>query len=74
MAHAHQADRRNVWTDPVSHELVEPGYDAGRSFYNGHTYHFQSRVNKQTFDDDPQLWISTPHASMNSAAIDIEDY
>jgi YHS domain-containing protein len=67
-------DRRNVFVDPVSHEPVEPGQVAGRSFYNGHTYHFKTLVNKRTFDEDPQLWVSTPHASQNSSNIDIEDY
>jgi len=74
MAQSHAADGRTVMIDPVSHEPVEPGMAAGRSFFNGHTYHFRTLVNKRTFDDDPELWISTPHSSMNSAAINIEDY
>lgn len=71
---AHATDLRNVYVDPISHEQVDPQGYAARSFFNGHTYHFGSVLNKQIFDDDPQLWISTPHASMNSANIDIEDY
>jgi YHS domain-containing protein len=71
---ANATDRRIVNIDPVSHEEVDPDQAAGRSYYRGRTYHFATLVNKRTFDDDPQLWIPTPHASMNSANIDIEDY
>jgi len=55
--------------DPVSHRPVNPDRAAAKSFYHGRTYYFESRVNKDTFDDDPQLWISTPHASMTSASL-----
>jgi hypothetical protein len=33
-------------------------------------YHFEDLTNKQTFDQDPQLWVSTPHASETSASVD----
>ncbi len=60
---------RDVWVDPVSHEAVDPARAAGQSFYAGHMYHFASRANKDTFDSDPQVWISTPHVSETSADI-----
>lgn len=60
---------KDVWTDPVSHEAVDPALSRNRSFYNGHMYHFVTLVNKQTFDQDPQLWVSTPHAAQNSASL-----
>ena len=60
---------KDVWTDPVSHEPVDWEQSKHRSFYNGHMYHFATLVNKQTFDQDPQLWISTPHAAQNSASL-----
>ena len=71
---ANATDNRNVYVDPVSHEPVDPNNFAGRVHFNGHTYHFATIENKMVFADDPQLWVSTPHASMNSSNIDIEDY
>jgi len=71
---AHAGDTRNVYVVPVSHEQVDPNHFAGRVHFNGRTYHFATVENKQIFNDDPMLWISTPHASMNSSNIDIEDY
>lgn len=62
-------DDRDVFVDPVSHLPVDREHAAGKSFYRGHMYYFTSRVNKETFDDDPQLWISTPHASVTSASV-----
>ena len=63
------ADDRDVWVDPVSHQPVDPAHSKHRSFYAGHMYHFVDRVNKETFDQDPQLWIPTAHASETSAAL-----
>ncbi len=63
------ANGRDIFTDPVSHESVDPADALHRSFYEGHMYHFASLVNKQTFDQDPQLWVSTPHASVTSASL-----
>jgi YHS domain-containing protein len=60
-------DERDVFVDPVSHQSVDPDSFAGRSYYNGHMYYFTSRVNKDTFDDDPELWVPTPHCSLTSA-------
>ncbi len=71
---AHAVDTRNVYVDPVSHEQVDPNNYAARYHFNGRTYHFATVENKQIFNDDPMLWISTPHASVNSSNIDIEDY
>ncbi len=63
------AEQRDVWVDAVSHAPVEPGRADHRSFYAGHMYHFETLVNKQTFDEDPQLWIPTAHASVTSASL-----
>jgi len=60
-------DQHDVWTDPVSHMPVDPAKSRNQSFYAGKMYHFEDGVNKQTFDEDPQLWVSTPHASETSA-------
>ena len=57
---------REIFIDPVSHEKLNRETSVGRSVYNGLAYHFTSRVNKDIFDEDPQLWISTPHASLTS--------
>lgn len=62
-------EERDVWVDPVSHQPVDRVTSHNRSFYAGHMYHFASLVNKQTFDQDPQLWVPTAHASVTSAAI-----
>ncbi|MDQ2801062.1 MAG: YHS domain-containing protein [Armatimonadota bacterium] len=59
----------DVWTDPVSHVAVDPDTAKHRSFYAGKMYHFADLVNKRTFDEDPQLWIPTPHASETSASL-----
>lgn len=59
----------DVWVDPVSHLSVDPAKSKDRSFYNGKMYHFEDGVNKKTFDEDPSLWISTPHASETSASL-----
>lgn len=64
-----RGDARDIYVDPVSHEAVDPAPDAGRSFYAGHMYHFASRANKDTFDDDPELWVSTAHVSQTSAHV-----
>lgn len=61
-------EERDVWVDPVSHQPVERGAPH-RSFYAGHMYHFTTLVNKQTFDQDPQLWVPTAHASVTSATL-----
>jgi YHS domain-containing protein len=60
---------RDVWTDPVSHQPVDQATAKHQSFYAGHMYHFGTLVNKQTFDQDPELWIPTPHASVTSASL-----
>ncbi len=59
----------DVWTDPVSHLEVKPDGAHHSSFYNGKTYHFSDKTNKQVFDEDPQLWVSTAHASETSASL-----
>jgi len=59
----------DVWVDPVSHQPVDPARSKDRSFFNGKMYHFVDRVNKRTFDEDPELWVSTPHASETSASL-----
>ena len=66
-------DDRAVYVDPVSHEYVEPGTEAGKSFYNGKTYHFKTRTNLAVFREDPQLWVPTPHATMVSSSLDPTD-
>ena len=63
------AKDHDVWTDPVSHQSVDPAESRDRSFYNGRMYHFVDRVNKGVFDEDPQLWVSTAHASETSASL-----
>jgi YHS domain-containing protein len=60
----------DVWVDAVSHLPVDPDKAKHRSFYAGKMYHFEDLTNKQTFDQDPQLWVSTPHASETSASVD----
>jgi len=60
---AYEDAEHDVWTDPVSHLEVDPARSKHRSFYNGKMYHFVDLTSKQTFDEDPQLWVSTPHAS-----------
>ena len=62
-------EERDVWVDPVGHQAVEPATAEHQSFYAGHMYHFASLVNKQTFDQDPQLWVPTAHASVTSASL-----
>jgi YHS domain-containing protein len=63
------AEERDIWTDPVSHQPVDGTRSKHQSFYAGHMYHFETLVNKQTFDEDPQLWISTAHAGVTSATL-----
>lgn len=63
------ADERDVWVDAVSHQAVDWSASHHRSFYAGHMYHFVSLSNKQTFDQDPQLWVPTAHASVTSATL-----
>jgi len=62
-----QDSRHDVWIDAVSHEAVSEHDHHYQSFYDGKHYHFKDSVNKQTFDEDPQLWVSTAHASQTSA-------
>ncbi|MCW3058426.1 MAG: hypothetical protein JWQ02_247 [Capsulimonas sp.] len=62
-------DERDVFVDPVSHIAVDPNNNVGHVFYNGHMYYFSNLTNLQTFKEDPQLWISTAHASMSSSSI-----
>ena len=71
---AQAVDSHNVYVDPVTHEAVDPAHYAARYHYNGRNYHFASVESKKMFESDPMLWVSTPHASMNSSNIDIEDY
>ena len=66
---AYNEAEHNVWTDAVTHRAVDPDTAREQSFYNGKTYHFESATSKATFDQDPQLWVSTPHASETSAHI-----
>ncbi len=66
---AYNEAEHDVWTDAVTHRAVDPDADNHRSFYSGKTYHFESATSKGTFDADPQLWVSTPHASETSAHI-----
>lgn len=60
---ADNGPEHDVWTDPVSHMAVDPDKSKHHSFYNGKTYHFSDATNKKVFDEDPQLWVSTAHAS-----------
>ena len=59
----------DVWIDPVSHQKVDSRTSQHQSFYNGRHYHFADLVSKQAFDEDPQLWVSTPHVSDTSASL-----
>ena len=59
----------DVCVDPVTHLAVDPRTSQHQSFYDGRHYHFMDLTSKQTFDEDPQLWVSTPHASETSAHI-----
>ena len=65
----YQDAEHDVREDPVSHEAVDPRTASHQSFYAGRHYHFANIVNKQIFDEDPQLWVSTPHASETSASL-----
>ena len=60
-------DPHDVWVDAVSHQPVDPATSRNQSFYAGKTYHFEDGTNKRQFDEDPQLWVSTAHASETSA-------
>ncbi len=66
---ADSEEQHDVWIDPVSHQPVDPAKSRDRSFYAGKMYHFEDNVNKRTFDDDPQLWVSTAHASDISSSL-----
>ena len=66
---AYKESEHDVWVDPVSHEAVDPDKSRLQSFYAGKHYHFADAINKRTFDDDPQLWVSTPHVSETSASL-----
>lgn len=59
----------DVRVDPVSHQTVDPRTSPHQSFYAGRHYHFADMTNKQIFDADPQLWVSTPHVSETSASL-----
>lgn len=59
----------DVWVDAVSHVGVDPAKSKHRSFYNGKMYHFVDLTNKRTFDEDPQLWVSTAHVSEISSSL-----
>lgn len=59
----------DVREDPVSHEKVDTRTSPHQSFYAGRHYHFENIANKQVFDEDPQLWVSTPHVSETSASL-----
>lgn len=65
-------ETHDVWVDAVSHEPVGRG-SRWQSFYAGKHYHFASEISKQTFDEDPQLWVSTAHASQTSADLSPAD-
>ncbi len=62
-------DERLVYNDPVSHEAVNVDGANYKSFYNQKTYFFVNLTNKQIFDEDPSLWISTPHGAQTSSAL-----
>ena len=59
----------DVLVDPVSHQSVDPRTSPHQSFYAGRHYHFADLTNKQIFDEDPQLWVSTAHVSETSASL-----
>ena len=59
----------DVWVDPVTHQQVDPRTSPHQSFYAGKHYHFADLTSKLIFDADPQLWVSTPHASDTSASL-----
>ena len=63
------ANDHDIWVDAVSHQAVDPAQSRDRSFFNGKMYHFVDGVNKDMFDQDPQLWVSTAHASETSASL-----
>ena len=60
---------RDAQVDPVSQQAVDPQTSPHQSFYAGRHYHFADPTNKQIFDEDPQLWVSTPHVSETSASL-----
>ena len=63
------ANDHDVWVDAVSHQAADPAQSRDRSFYEGKMYHFVDGVNKEIFDQDPQLWVSTAHASETSSSL-----
>jgi YHS domain-containing protein len=70
---SHLVKDHDVFVDPISHHAVSPETARVKSFYNGRMYYFEDRTNKQVFERDPELWIPTPHASMNSSSISPTD-
>lgn len=60
---------QEVCADPVTHQSVDPRTAPHQSFYAGRHYYFESLASKETFDADPQLWVSTPHVSVTSASL-----
>lgn len=66
---AYEDADHDVWEDLISHERVDPQASSHQSFYAGRHYHFVSLTNKRVFDEDPQLWVSMPHASETSASL-----
>ena len=61
------AQDRDVWTDAVTHNPIDPQGPRLESYYNGKWFHFESADSKAQFDEDPELWASTPHASVQSS-------
>ena len=60
-----------IVTDPVSHVTLNRDDAVAKSAFNGTMYYFADPVNKQSFDEDPMLWVSTPHASLTSADVNL---
>ena len=61
----------NPYEDPICHQTVDP-QRACKSLYRGHTFYFHSKQCKQTFDQNPQLWVSVSHAEMSSANLVVD--
>lgn len=60
--HQPQADER---IDPVSGEPVPPGGSIAAA-YQGRTYYFVSRENRERFEAAPHRYASVPHAQAQS--------
>ena len=58
---------RDVWTDAVTHREVDLNGPRFQSLHMGRWFHFESADSKAQFDEDPELWASTPHASVESS-------